>query len=79
MSTRDKVYKIIKGFAINGVEIDDESNLSDTLHFDSLDYMQSIIDLEAAFPIEIEDHIASTWETVGDVVRYIEGKVDDPN
>lgn len=60
-------------------EIKEESILKedsgrDTLELDSLDMTDLQLKLEGEFNISIPDEDVPNWDTVGDVIKYIEGK-----
>lgn len=74
LSTRSHVFNILErnlGTPVD--EMSDESRLDDDLGADSLDRVELTIDLEHAFEIDIPDDTSAAWQTVGDVVRFIEG------
>lgn len=46
------------------------------LGLDSLDTLEILMSVEEAFGIdEIPDHLSDRFMTVGDLIRYVEGKV----
>lgn len=48
------------------------------LGLDSLDYTELVMELEEEFGddgLEIEDESAEKWETLGDVISYVERKL----
>ena len=53
-----------------------ESTFIDDLGADSLDVFQIIMGLEEEFDIEIPDDQVEKIKTVGDIVKFIEEKVD---
>lgn len=53
----------------------DGAHLMDDLGADSLDDVAVIVAVEGEFGIEITDDEMSTIETVGDMVKMVEGKV----
>ena len=79
MSVRERVIDAIEMVACTGDKdsINEDTHLEKGLNLDSLDFVQSVMELETEFSIEIEDRAAADWETVGDVVRYVEGELDD--
>jgi acyl carrier protein len=61
-----------------GVEIEkvtDEASFVDDLGADSLDTVELVI-FEEEFEIEIPDDDAERMQTVGDAIKYLEGKQD---
>ena len=66
----------------NAMEIDAgairrESNLRDDLGLDSFGAIQILFDLEEKYGIEIEDENLVKFKTVGDVVDFIEKRIED--
>lgn len=49
-----------------------ETSLMDDLDADSLDAVEIIMALEDEFEIEVEDEEAEEFETIGEIVDYIE-------
>lgn len=49
-----------------------ETSFKDDLNVDSLDVVEIVMALEEFFDIEIDDDEVLKFNTVGDVVRYIE-------
>ncbi|MEI8068036.1 MAG: acyl carrier protein [Candidatus Shapirobacteria bacterium] len=73
----EKVAKIIKDqLSISGEEIKEESNLIEDLAADSLDVVEIIMAIEEDFDIEIPDKDAEEIKTIGQIIEYIEKKVD---
>ena len=54
-------------------EVTMEAHFQDDLGADSLDIVEMIMELESNFGIEVSDEKAETLQTVGDVVKFIEG------
>lgn len=52
-----------------------EASIVDDLGADSLDVVDMIMSLEEEFDIEIPDEDVEGIKTVGDMVKYIEGKI----
>lgn len=52
-----------------------ESSIVDDLGADSLDVVDLVMSLEEEFDIEIPDEDVENIKTVGDMVKYIEGKI----
>lgn len=72
LSTREKVYGVIA--EVGGIErekIADDTVLSD--HLDSLEILDVVIEVEAACDVDIDDAQMEACQTVGDIVRMIEG------
>lgn len=72
------MFKIIKGIIEDQLGITDtdkillSTNLRDDLDADSLDAVELIMSIEDEFDIEIPDHLAEQFQTVGQIVDYIE-------
>ena len=45
------------------------------LEADSLDAVELVMELEEEFDITIPDEDCEKWQTVGDAIKYVEGKV----
>lgn len=56
-------------------EITMETSLMEDLDADSLDAVEIIMTLEDEFDIEINDEDAEGFKTIGEIVKYIDGKV----
>ncbi len=52
-----------------------ETSLMEDLDADSLDAVEIIMTLEDEFDIEIDDEDAEGFKTIGEIVKYIDGKV----
>lgn len=52
-----------------------ETSLMEDLDADSLDAVEIIMTLEDEFDIEINDEDAEGFKTIGEIVKYIDGKV----
>ena len=80
METRimfEKVREIIEEkLNLEGVEITAESNFKDDLNADSLDLFELIMALEDEFGVEIPSEDLENIATVGDVINYIENKIN---
>jgi acyl carrier protein len=55
-------------------QINTDQRLGDDLGADSLDKVELLLALEDEFRIDITDEEAEKFETVGDIVRYVQGK-----
>ena len=70
----EKVKSIISDqLGVDGSEITTESHFIDDLGADSLDTVELVMQLEEEYGLEIPDEDAEKIQTVGDVVKYIEG------
>ena len=62
-----------------GVEIEkvtDQASFVDDLGADSLDTVELVMAFEEEFEIEIPDEDAERMQSVGDTIKYLEGKQD---
>ena len=67
----------IKDIIIDQLQVDEsevtmDTNLMKDLSADSLDAVEIIMAIEEEYGIEIPDEDAETFQTVGDLVRYVE-------
>ena len=75
--------KRVKNIIANTLEIDDvesitmETSIMNDLDADSLDAVEVMMALEDEFEIEIPDEDAETFKNIGDIVRYIEEKLNN--
>ena len=71
------ILDVIKGMIIDqlGVSEDElqlETNLMKDLEADSLDAVEIIMAIEDEYDIEIPDEDAERFQTIGDIVSYVE-------
>jgi acyl carrier protein len=72
----EKIARIIADlFETEPDEIERETRLSDDLGADSLDVIDIVMSLEDEFRTEVPDEVSDTFETVGDIVDFIEKAV----
>lgn len=74
----DKVKKII----VNQLDVEEDkvteaASITDDLGADSLDVVDLVMSFEEEFDIEIPDDQVEKIKTVGDIVKFIEEKVED--
>lgn len=53
-----------------------EASITDDLGADSLDIVDLVMSLEEEFDVEIPDDQVENIKTVGDIVKYVEDKVE---
>ncbi|MCM8784210.1 MAG: acyl carrier protein [Candidatus Omnitrophica bacterium] len=76
MEIVEKVKSIVaEQLGIKKEEIKETSSFIDDLGADSLDTVELVMALEEEFGIEISDEDAEKIRTVGDAIKYIEGKI----
>lgn len=75
MAVQDRVKTIIaEQLGVKPEEVTSEASFVDDLGADSLDTVELVMALEEEFSIEIPDEDAEKIITVGDAIKYIEGK-----
>lgn len=75
-SIGDRVRALVaKELIVDPNKVVDTAHLMNDLGADSLEDVAVIVAVEGAFGIEISDDEMSTIETVGDLVKMVEGKV----
>ena len=71
--TFDKIRDIIiEQLQVDESEVNMETNLMKDLSADSLDAVEIIMAIEDTFGIEIPDEDAEKFQTVEDLVKYVE-------
>ena len=74
----EKVKNILaEQFDVEEDSITAETNLQEDLGADSLDVVDLVMSFEEEFDIEIPDDQVEKIKTVGDIVKFIEEKVED--
>ena len=79
--TMEEIFKtmqdlIAEQFAIDADEISMESSFVDDLGADSVDLVELVMAMEDEFDIgEIDEEDLTSLKTVGDCVRYLNGKL----
>jgi acyl carrier protein len=72
----DRIRAIIaEQLGVKQEEVIDQAKFIDDLGADSLDTVELVMALEEEFGIEIPDEDAEKMVSVGDAIKYIEGKV----
>lgn len=71
------VFEKIKGIIVDQLSVDEsmvttETSLTKDLEADSLDAVEIIMAIEEEFDLEIPDEEAEKFQTVGDLVKYVE-------
>ena len=75
------IYEKIKKIIADNLEIDEDSVtmdsvVTDDLGADSLDVVDLVMSIEEEFDLEFPDEEVENIKTVGDIVKYIESKVE---
>lgn len=74
----DKVKKIIVDqLDVEEDKVTEAASITDGLGADSLDVVDLVMSFEEEFDIEIPDDQVEKIKTVGDIVKFIEEKVED--
>ena len=75
MAVADQVKKIIvEQLGVDEEEVTPDASFVDDLGADSLDTVELVMAFEEEFGIEIPDEDAEQLQTVGDAVKYLQGK-----
>lgn len=68
---KEKVITLIKDrFSID--QVTEETNLRNDFDIDSIAMLEFVMEIEEEFNVEIEDDDLQKFETVGDVIQYLE-------
>ncbi|AVM46016.1 acyl carrier protein [Victivallaceae bacterium BBE-744-WT-12] len=74
-SVADKVKKIVvEQLGVSEDQVTPEAKFIEDLGADSLDQVELVMALEEEFGSEIPDEDAEKLTTVGDAIKYVEGK-----
>ena len=74
----DKVKKIIVDqLDVEEDKVTEAASITDDLGAASLDVVDLVMSFEEEFDIEIPDDQVEKFKTVGDIVKFIEEKVED--
>ena len=74
----DKVKKIIVDqLDVEEDKVTEAASITDDLGAESLDVVDLVMSFEEEFDIEIPDDQVEKIKTVGDIVKFIEEKVED--
>lgn len=69
--------EIITTYAdVDPEQITEDTDLRNDLSLNSLVLMNMVVELEDHFDIEIPENDAFNFDTVGDVIKYLENNVD---
>ena len=70
---QEKVVKIIVDkLGVKETEVTPEATFTGDLGADSLDTVELVMEFEKAFGVQVADEDAEKFQTVGDVINYIE-------
>lgn len=73
----DKIKEIIiEQLSVEEDDVTMDTHLMKDLEADSLDAVEIIMAIEDEYGIEIPDEVAEKFQTVGDLVHYVENEVE---
>ncbi len=74
-SIEDRVLDlVVEQLGVKPEDVNPDASFIDDLGADSLDTVELVMAFEEAFDLEIPDEDAEKMVTVGDAVKYLEGK-----
>jgi acyl carrier protein len=73
--TFNRLKPLFVNLRIDEDKIVPEAKLFDDLNFDSLDSVEIVIDAEEEFDIVIEDADVDNFETIQDIITYIDERI----
>ena len=76
------VFDKIKDIIVEQLDVEEdavtmEASITEVLGADSLDVVDLVMSIEESFDVEIPDEEVENIKTVGDIVKYIENKVEE--
>ena len=76
------VFYKIKDIIVEQLDVEEdavtmEASITEDLGADSLDVVDLVMSIEESFDVEIPDEEVENIKTVGDIVKYIENKVEE--
>lgn len=76
------VFDKIKDIIVEQLDVEKdavtmEASITEDLGADSLDVVDLVMSIEESFDVEIPDEEVENIKTVGDIVKYIENKVEE--
>ena len=76
------VFDKIKDIIVEQLDVEEdavtmEASITEDLGADSLDVVDLVMSIEESFVVEIPDEEVENIKTVGDIVNYIENKVEE--
>lgn len=76
------VFDKIKDIIVEQLDVEEdavtmEASITEDLGADSLDVVDFVMSIEESFDVEIPDEEVENIKTVGDIVKYIENKVEE--
>ena len=76
------VFDKIKDIIVEQLDVEEdavtmEASITEDLGADSLDVVDLVMSIDESFDVEIPDEEVENIKTVGDIVKYIENKVEE--
>lgn len=76
------VFDKIKDIIVEQLDVEEdavtmEASITEDLGADSLDVVDLVMSIEESFDVEIPDEEVENIKAVGDIVKYIENKVEE--
>ena len=76
------VFDKIKDIIVEQLDVEEdavtmEASITEDLGADTLDVVDLVMSIEESFDVEIPDEEVENIKTVGDIVKYIENKVEE--
>lgn len=76
------VFDKIKDIIVEQLDVEEdavtmEASITEDLGADSLDVVDLVMSIEESFDVEIPDEEVENIKTVGNIVKYIENKVEE--
>ena len=76
------VFDKIKDIIVEQLDVEEdavtmEASITEDLGADSMDVVDLVMSIEESFDVEIPDEEVENIKTVGDIVKYIENKVEE--
>lgn len=78
---KPEIFEKIKDVLVNkydaeGASVAESNTLTEDLGLDSLDQVELIMEMEKQFSLKIDDEDAAQIKTVGDILNYVDKKVN---
>jgi acyl carrier protein len=76
-NTMDRILRCLEWAEIDIEDVKEGTILTDDIGMNSLDRIRLATEIEDEFDIEVEYKTIMSWETVGDIVRYVNKNIRD--
>ena len=67
---------LVDKYDAEGTSVAESNTLTEDLGLDSLDQVELIMEMEKQFSLKIDDEDAAQIKTVGDILNYVDKKVN---